>query len=306
MDFKNIKILVVGDIMLDEYIHGTSNRISPEAPVPIVLVNDNSSNLGGAANVANNCANLGAAVTLIGIIGVDDAGKELALKMESNNINYLGPIDENAVTTKKIRIMSRSQQLLRVDYEKKNAQKANEILNIFNSVIKKNDLVIFSDYGKGSLDSVNILIEIAKKNHKTICVDPIGFSFSKYQFTDFLKPNKNELDQVIGEYSNETEFMNKVSKLMFLKNIQNIILTQSEQGCVLFVKENDKIKRTLFPTKKREVYDVTGAGDVFIAIFSLIIAKGLGVSQAIELANNGAGFVVERLGTYKVEHSDIF
>ena len=100
--------------------------------------------------------------------------------------------------------------------------------------------------------------------------------------------------------------MKKVSKLMFLKNIQNIILTQSEQGCVLFVKENDKIKRTLFPTKKREVYDVTGAGDVFIAIFSLIIAKGLGVSQAIELANNGAGFVVERLGTYKVEHSDIF
>ena len=308
MDFKNIRILVVGDIMLDEYIQGSSNRISPEAPVPIVLVEKNKSNLGGAANVANNCASLGASVSLIGLTGHDNAGKEVALSLKVNNINYLGPIDTNIVTTRKVRIMSRSQQLLRVDYEKIIISRSNKIIDIFKSVIKENDLVIFSDYGKGSLDQIHLLIDIAKKNNKIICVDPIGNNFSKYAQTDYLKPNNQELNYVIGKNSNKEEFHQNINHLMISNNIQNIILTQSEKGCVLFYKDKDKneINNKLFPTKKREVYDVTGAGDVFISVFSLMIAKGISVSQSIEFANKGAGSVVEKLGTYKVKRSDIF
>ena len=306
MDFKNIKILVVGDIMLDEYIQGSSNRISPEAPVPIVLVDSNSFSLGGAANVASNCASLGACVKLIGFTGIDDAGKKLAIKMQMDNVNYLGPIDKKVITTKKVRIMSRSQQLLRVDHEKIINFRSNKLIDIYESVVKENDIVIFSDYGKGSLNQIETLIKIAKQNNKITCVDPIGYSFSKYANVDFLKPNSKELKKVIGESKDENDFQEKVRHLMILNNIQNIILTQSENGCILFYKQKNKIKSKLFTTKKREVYDVTGAGDVFISIFSLIIAKGISVDRAIEFANKGAGSVVEKLGTYKIKYTDIF
>ena len=305
MDLNKIKVLVVGDIMLDEYILGDSNRISPEAPVPIVQVEQSNFNLGGAANVANNCGSLNASVSLIGIIGKDSSGEKVKHFLKKNNINYLGPISEDALTTRKVRVLSKSQQLLRVDYEKKAKSHFKIIWGLFKKTIRHVDLVIFSDYGKGTLDNIDKLIIEAKNNNKLVFVDPIGHEYSKYKYTDYIKPNQKELKQVMGYWNNKEELAFKVNNLLKYNNIKNLILTTSEKGCILFSSNNDKIKSKLFPANKREVFDVTGAGDAFIAVFALFIAKGLDVYKAIVLANKGAGVVVEKLGTYNVKHTDL-
>lgn len=305
MDLSHIKVLVVGDIMLDEYIEGNSDRISPEAPVPIVKVTNNTSKLGGAANVATNCKSLGANVFLIGLIGKDSSGKIIMQYLKDNNINYLGPVCENELTVRKIRVMSRSQQLLRIDYEKDNiSNNYNLIYDLFKKIVVDVDVVIFSDYGKGSLKNIKNLILEAKKNNKTTLVDPIGVDFSKYNGSTFLKPNYKEMTQVIGHWKNSSDLDDKVFNLMKEKKIDNIILTLSENGCILFQKLNDKYESKKFPVNKREVYDVTGAGDAFISIFALMITSGLSVQNAIERANKGAGSVVEKLGTYNVNFLD--
>jgi rfaE bifunctional protein kinase chain/domain len=305
MDLNKIKVLVVGDIMLDEYIQGDSNRISPEAPVPIVQVKQSNFNLGGAANVANNCGSLNANVSLIGIIGKDDPGEKVKHFLKKNNINYLGPISEDALTTRKVRVLSKSQQLLRIDYEKKAKSHFKIILSLFKKAISDMDLVIFSDYGKGTLDNIDQLIIEAKNNNKLVFVDPIGQEYSRYKYTDYIKPNQKELKQVIGYWNNNEELALKVKKLLKYNNIKNLILTMSEKGCIFFSYKNDKINSKIFPVNHREVFDVTGAGDAFIAIFSLFIAKGLESHKAINLANKGAGVVVEKLGTYNVKHADL-
>ena len=305
MDFRNLKVLIVGDVMLDEYIQGSSDRVSPEAPVPIVLVNEKTSALGGAANVANNCASLGASVMLIGITGEDSAGKEISLALKTKNINYLGPIIKGVLTTKKVRILSRSQQLLRVDYEKNTKIHYKEILDIFKSVINKADIVIFSDYGKGSLNKINVLINEAKQYNKLIFIDPIGNDFSKYKHADYLKPNLKELKQVIGDWTNLDDLELKVFSLMKIHNIKNLILTQSEDGCVLFSLKKNKINKKYFSVEKREVYDVTGAGDAFVSVFALMIGNSIEINKAIEYANKGAGSVVDKLGTYSVKLKDL-
>ena len=305
MDLKKIKVLVVGDIMLDEYIQGDSNRISPEAPVPIVQVEQNNFNLGGAANVANNCASLKANVSLIGIIGKDDSGEKIKHFLKKNTINYLGPISKDALTIRKVRILSKSQQLLRVDYEKKAESHFKIILGLFKKAIKDVNLVIFSDYGKGTLENVDKLISEAKKNRKLIFVDPIGHEYFRYRNADYIKPNQKELKQVIGYWNNKKDLALKVHDLLKYNNIKNLILTMSEKGCVLFSYNKNRIKSEFFSVNKREVYDVTGAGDAYIAIFALFICWGLEVDKAIILANKGAGIVVEKLGTYNVKHTDL-
>jgi len=305
MDLKKIKVLVVGDIMLDEYIQGDSNRISPEAPVPIVQVEQNNFNLGGAANVANNCASLKANVSLIGIIGKDDSGEKIKHFLKKNTINYLGPISKDALTIRKVRILSKSQQLLRVDYEKKAESHFKIILGLFKKAIKDVNLVIFSDYGKGTLENVDKLISEAKKNRKLIFVDPIGHEYFRYRNADYIKPNQKELKQVIGYWNNKKDLALKVHDLLKYNNIKNLILTMSEKGCVLFSYNKNRIKSEFFSVNKREVYDVTGAGDAYIAIFALFISWGLEVDKAILLANKGAGIVVEKLGTYNVKHTDL-
>lgn len=270
--------------MLDEYIQGSSDRVSPEAPVPIVLVNEKTSALGGAANVANNCASLGASVMLIGITEEGSAGKEISLALKTKKINYLGPIIKGALTTKKVRILSRSQQLLRVDYEKNTKIHYKEILDIFKSVINKAYIVIFSDYGKCSLNKINVLINEAKQYNKLIFIDPNGNDFSKYKHADYLKPNLKELKQVIGDWTNLDDLELKVFSLMKIHNIKKLILTQSEDGCVLFSLKKNKINKKYFSVEKREVYDVTEAGDAFVSVFVLMIGNSIEINKAIEYA----------------------
>ena len=287
-------VLVVGDVMLDTYWFGDVSRISPEAPVPIAKINSTENRPGGAANVARNIANLGVNVTLLSVIGNDSAGKDLQKLLSSYNINNILKVDNSITTIIKLRILAKNQQLLRADFEKSPSHEILlEVMDSYSRLVQDHDIIVLSDYGKGGLLHIEKMITIAKKYNKMILIDPKGNDFEKYKNANILTPNKNELLNIIGPCKDENDLILKSKFLKNKLNIDNILLTRSEEGMTLF--EDNQIYS--FPTLAREVYDVSGAGDTVIATLAAMLANQIDLQSSVILANVAAGIVIAKVGT---------
>ncbi len=297
------RILIVGDVMLDRYWFGEVNRISPEAPVPIVRVEKREDRLGGAANVARNVAALGTGAGLLGVIGSDEAGRSLEELLAKASITSYLNHDPSISTIIKLRVIGRQQQLVRVDFEEKpSAHVLQDKLTRFTSLLSDFDLVVLSDYAKGSLVNVSTMIEAARHQGKKVLVDPKGNDFSRYAGATMLTPNKSELRQVIGDWQSEQDLVTKAQNLREQLQLEALLLTRSEEGMSLFTA--DQVYTV--PASAREVYDVSGAGDTVIASVAVMLAEGRSMQEAVEIANRAGGIVVGKLGTATVTREELF
>lgn len=296
------RILIIGDVMLDRYWFGEVKRISPEAPVPIVLIQDQEERLGGAANVACNVATLGAKTGLLGIIGQDEAGFTIKRLLNKLNINNYLNCNATVSTIIKLRIIGHQQQLIRVDFEKMFTDSiVRDKLAKFKILLHLYDIIILSDYAKGSLINITDIINTAKQYGKKILIDPKSDDFTCYQGANILTPNCSELARIIGRWKNEEELTNKVQHLRQFLQLEAILLTRSEKGMTLYLKDNI----LHFPAVTREVYDVSGAGDTVIATLAVMLGKGIALGDAANIANQAAGIVIGKLGTATVTYREL-
>ncbi len=297
------RLLVVGDSMLDRYWFGDTNRISPEAPVPVVKIVKNEDRLGGAANVALNIAELGARASLMSVIGNDDAGRSLQAMLKKAGIEDLSGVDDSVRTTVKLRVLARRQQLVRIDFED---HPANEVLatltETFEAKVKDFDALVLSDYGKGGLDHIVRMIDAARQANVPVLIDPKGSDYSRYRGATLITPNRAELALVIGEWKSEAELIEKAQKLRQSLELTALLLTRSEEGMTLFTDEGE----FNVPAQAREVFDVSGAGDTSIAVTAAMIAAGLDLTEAVRIANRAGGIVVGKLGTASVTYDELF
>lgn len=301
--FNQVKALVVGDVMLDQYWHGNTSRISPEAPVPVVHVQQLSDRPGGAGNVALNLAALGCHVDLIGMVGDDLAGKTLAYHLETAKIACHFVTLKDAPTITKLRVIGRQQQLIRLDFEKQfSAQDAEKVVDVYESRLKDKNVVILSDYGKGCLAQVQKLIQLARQRGIPVLVDPKSNDFSIYHGATVITPNLKEFEAVVGPCKSEQELVDKGLILMQQHQLDALLVTRSEQGMSLFQRE---AKPLHLPTRAREVYDVTGAGDTVISVLAASLAAGHNFESAAMLANTAAGLVVQKLGAATLSLSEL-
>jgi D-beta-D-heptose 7-phosphate kinase/D-beta-D-heptose 1-phosphate adenosyltransferase len=290
---SDVKILVVGDIMLDRYWQGDTARISPEAPVPVVRVSDFEDKAGGAANVAKNIVHLGAQASLLGIIGEDDNGQSLQASLEKEGISSLLVKQNQAPTITKIRILSRSQQVVRLDIEQSFSQQHANLLSAeFERLIDQFEMVLFSDYNKGSLANIGTMIDVAKKAGKTVLVDPKSKDLAVYAGADYVTPNLTEYQAAGGVSGDEEQIAQSAKKIISDCSIGAMLLTRSEQGMSL-ITATEKFD---YPAQTLEVADVTGAGDTVIATLAVMLGTQMPASQAVEIANIAAGITVTRLG----------
>jgi rfaE bifunctional protein kinase chain/domain len=293
-DTSATRILVVGDVMLDRYWFGEVSRISPEAPVPVVKVERTEERPGGAANVARNCSALGAKVTLLSVVGADEAGKNLSRLMRDSGIDCSLHEDEQLSTTVKLRVISRQQQLLRIDFENSpNHEVLQAKLANFGSRLAACDVVILSDYGKGGLAHIADMIRLARAAGRRVLVDPKGDDYARYAGATLLTPNRAELREVVGRWKDEADLAQKVTRLRQELQLEALLVTRSEEGMTLFA-DGGVVHE---PALAREVYDVSGAGDTVIATLAVMLGSGLSLSQAMRQANLAAGVVVGKLGT---------
>lgn len=301
--FNNAKVLVLGDVMLDRYWFGATNRISPEAPVPVVKVQDIEERAGGAANVAMNIASLGVPVALHGLIGQDDAGRALDKLLNSHNIqNHCVALDSHPTITK-LRILSRHQQLLRLDFEEGFHHVASDsLLAKLEQEITAYGALILSDYGKGTLESVQQMIQVARKAGVPTLIDPKGTDFERYRGATLLTPNMSEFEAVVGHCKNDDEIVEKGLKLIADFELTALLVTRSEKGMTLLRPNQAPFH---LPTQAKEVYDVTGAGDTVISVLATAIADGRPYEEACYLANAAAGVVVGKLGTSTVTPTEL-
>ncbi len=303
-DVKQARVLVVGDVMLDRYWEGPTRRISPEAPVPIVAVNGGFEVPGGAANVAVNIAALGATATLVAFVGEDNDAFSLAQGLEARGIRHHMVVCKGARTIVKLRVMSQHQQLLRLDFEDGFAnQHHGALLEAFSSLLDAHDLVICSDYGKGTLAHVEALIAAAKAKGLPVLVDPKGTDFRRYAGADVMTPNMSEFVAVAGSPSSEEDFAGRAVQLREEIGVENLLVTRSEKGMSLFAPDGSHAH---FPAQAADVFDVTGAGDTAIAVLAVGLACGLAMGPSIRLANKAAGIVVGRRGTASVTYDELF
>ena len=290
---SDVKILVVGDVMLDRYWHGDTARISPEAPVPVVRVSDFEDKAGGAANVAKNIVHLGAQASLLGIIGEDDNGQSLQASLEKEGISSLLVKQNQAPTITKIRILSRSQQVVRLDIEQSFSQQHANLLSAeFERLIDQFEMVLFSDYNKGSLANIGAMIDVAKKAGKTVLVDPKSKDLAVYAGADYVTPNLTEYQAAGGVSGDEQQIAQSAKKIIADCRLGAMLLTRSEQGMSL-ITATEKFD---YPAQTLEVADVTGAGDTVIATLAVMLGTQMPASQAVEVANIAAGITVTRLG----------
>ena len=296
-----VRLLVVGDVMLDRYWFGEVNRISPEAPVPVVKVERVEERLGGAANVARNAASLGAVTALLSVVGNDEAGRTLGRLLEEGQIDAALHVDHDIDTIVKLRVIGRQQQLLRIDFE---TEPSHEILQAkladFERRVVDSDVVILSDYGKGGLIHVAEMIRIARAHDKPVLVDPKGDEWGKYAGATVITPNRSELKQVVGSWKSDEELAAKARKLRGDLGLEALLVTRSEEGMTLFADETYHQ-----PALAREVFDVSGAGDTVIATLAVMIAAGADWAEAIRVANIAAGIVVGKLGTAVVARQEL-
>ncbi len=301
-ELSKARVLVVGDVMLDRYWFGNVDRISPEAPVPVVHVQRTEERPGGAANVARNVAALGGSATLLSVVGDDDAGRTLASLLAAENVKTLFHKDPQLPTTVKLRVIGRQQQLIRIDFETPPSHEVLEDkLGEFESLIDAMDVVILSDYGKGGLTHVAKMIETAKRHGKRVLVDPKGDDYSKYRGAALLTPNRGEFREVVGAWRSEKELATKAAMLRAELDLEALLVTRSEEGMSLFLSDSAIHE----PTQAREVYDVSGAGDTVIATLGLMLAAGSSMGDAMRIANRAAGVVVGKLGTATVDRREL-
>ena len=288
-------VLVAGDVMLDRYWFGPVERISPEAPVPVVAVNASEERIGGAGNVACNITSLGGKCTLLSVVGDDEAGGRVAEIAAQSGIDHQLVVDRAAKTTIKLRVLSRNQQLLRADFESPpGAQALEEMTAKFAGLLDGHQAVVLSDYGKGGLDKIELLIELAAKKNIPVLVDPKGGSFARYRGANLVTPNLKEFEQVAGAVRDDDDMRDKAHDLMAQHLLDKLLVTLSDRGMILFSRTADAICRE---ARAREVYDVSGAGDSVIAVMAMVTAAGIDDCTGLSLANSVAGVVVSKLGT---------
>lgn len=296
--FKQAKVLVLGDVMLDRYWFGATNRISPEAPVPVVRVQNNEERAGGAANVAMNIAGLNVAVNLLGFIGQDEAGIALEKMLRQQGIECDFTALNTHPTITKLRILSRHQQLLRLDFEENfhDVQSA-VLLQKLQSAVGDYGALILSDYGKGTLNDVQQMIQIARAAKVPVLIDPKGTDFERYRGATLLTPNLSEFEAVVGHCADDEAIFTKGLKLIEDYDLSALLVTRSEKGMTLLRPNAEPYH---LPTEAKEVFDVTGAGDTVISVLATAIADGRSMEEACYLANVAAGIVVGKLGTSTV------
>ena len=300
--FSKARLLVVGDVMLDRYWFGDTNRISPEAPVPVVQVGKIDERLGGAANVARNVAALGAKTTILGVIGDDESGRRVSELLKSSGVDSQLEVDAKVPTTVKLRVIARQQQLIRLDFEEAPSQAAlAHKLERYEKLVGDADVVILSDYGKGALGQVALMIEQARAQKKMVLVDPKGDDYAKYRGATVLTPNRSELRQVVGQWTSEDDLTKRVQDLRKSLDLEALLLTRSEEGMSLFTETGVSHVKA----QAREVFDVSGAGDTVIATLAVALAAGWSLERAMALANRAGGIVVGKLGTATVTSEEL-
>lgn len=308
--FENKKIIVIGDLMLDEYIIGSVTRISPEAPVPVVNVKQERFVLGGAANVVNNLSTLGVKVFPFGVIGNDSNGKKMINEFEGKKVSteYINILSDRP-TIMKQRVLANNQQLLRLDWEKKHPISSVDedfIIDNVNKIISEIDAIILSDYDKGVLTErvAKKIIELAKKNNKIVVVDPKPSNALNYVGATTMTPNLKESSECLGKEIPETEEATCVigKELQSKLELDHLLMTRSEKGMSIFMKDGEVEN---IPTFAKEVFDVTGAGDTVISVYTLSLACGANKVEAAKIANTAAGIVVGRVGTSTVMVEEI-
>ncbi|MGR3808566.1 bifunctional D-glycero-beta-D-manno-heptose-7-phosphate kinase/D-glycero-beta-D-manno-heptose 1-phosphate adenylyltransferase HldE [Pasteurella testudinis] len=296
--FKQANVLVLGDVMLDRYWFGATNRISPEAPVPVVRVQNNEERAGGAANVAMNIASLNVAVKLLGLIGQDEAGISLGKMLQQQRITCDFVALNTHPTITKLRILSRHQQLLRLDFEENfhDVESAVLLQKLQDSIAQSGALVL-SDYGKGTLNDVQQMIKLARAANVPVLIDPKGTDFERYRGATLLTPNLSEFEAVVGHCADDQAIFEKGLQLIAQYELEALLVTRSEKGMTLLRPNAEPFH---LPTEAKEVFDVTGAGDTVISVLATAIADGRSLEEACYLANVAAGIVVGKLGTSTV------
>jgi rfaE bifunctional protein kinase chain/domain len=296
------RVLVVGDVMLDRYWFGEVERISPEAPVPVVRIAREEERPGGAANVARNVAALGAHAALLSVTGDDEAGRALSRLLARERVDASFLRDATLRTTVKLRVIGRQQQLLRIDFE---TAPSGEVLASkladFERLLGAADLVILSDYGKGGLAHIATMIERARTAGKPVLVDPKGDEWDKYRGASLLTPNRNEFRQVVGRWRDEADMTARAHALRERLDLGALLVTRSEEGMSLYAPG----QTLTIPAQAREVYDVSGAGDTVIATLGTLLAGGASMPAAMRIANAAAGVVVAKLGTAVVDPDEL-
>lgn len=297
------RVLVVGDAMIDRYWYGAVDRISPEAPVPVVRITREEERIGGAANVASNVVALGAQASLLTVVGDDEASHKLEALVARTGITPHFGRDPALQTTVKLRVIGRQQQLIRLDFE--NTPHSEVLASqtaTFERLLPDHDAVLFSDYGKGGLSHVGDMIALARAAGKPVLIDPKGSDYSRYRQASVITPNRAELQQVIGVWPSEDALREKAQALRRELGLQALLLTRSEEGMTLFDDQGEQH----VSAQAREVFDVTGAGDTVIATLAGLVGAGLSLREAMPLANRAGGIVVGKFGTATVTYEELF
>lgn len=302
-NYSQARVLVVGDLMLDRYWHGSTSRISPEAPVPVVHVNHDEQRPGGAGNVALNIAALGAKVSLLGFTGEDQAAVALEAVLKTAGVLCLFQPVPNYPTITKLRVMSRHQQLIRLDFEDGFHKIDNDaLLHIYHAEMTQSKVIVLSDYGKGTLSRIQQFIQLANQMNKPVLIDPKGSDFSIYRQATLITPNLNEFEQVVGRCENQQQILERGLNLINELELQALLITRGEHGMTLLTRNQEPLH---LPTHAREVFDVTGAGDTVISVLAASLATGQLLADATQLANISAGIVVGKLGTATVTSEEL-
>jgi D-glycero-beta-D-manno-heptose-7-phosphate kinase len=297
------RVLVVGDAMLDRYWHGAVERISPEAPVPVVKVTREEERIGAAANVAYNVSTLGARASFLGVVGDDEPGHRLERLMNETGIAAHLKRDPGLRTTVKLRVIGRQQQLLRMDFEN---EPDHEVLALqtstFTDLLPQQDAVLFSDYGKGGLAHIPSMIAAARQAKKPVLIDPKGEDYARYRGATIITPNRAELQEVVGRWTSEDDLRRRAQELRTSLDLTGLLVTRSEEGMTLY----DAHGELHVKAQAREVFDVTGAGDTVIATLATMVAAGLSLREAVPIANRAGGIVVGKFGTATVSYEELF
>ncbi len=297
-NFDNARVLVVGDLMLDRYWYGNTSRISPEAPVPVVHVGESEERPGGAGNVALNISALGGHTDVLGLTGDDEAAHALAQRLEGAGVKCHFETVAGQPTVTKLRVISRHQQLIRLDFEDAfHNIDASVLQSPYKRLLAESDAVVLSDYGKGTLSAVQEFIDAARNAGKPVLVDPKGQDYSIYRGATLITPNLSEFEAVVGHCKNDDELVSKGEALREELQLDALLITRSEKGMTLIRKGQPVLH---LPTRAQEVFDVTGAGDTVISALAASLAAGLDLAEATALANLAAGVVVGKLGTASV------
>ncbi len=299
MRLAQARVLVAGDVMLDRYWFGDVQRISPEAPVPVVQVVRSDDRLGGAANVARNIASLGSGAGLLGIVGDDDAGRRVHALLAEAGISDFVADNSDLPTIVKLRVLGRQQQLLRIDFDPAPLRSLPAVCDV---ALRGCQVLVLSDYAKGTLQDAAALIAAARERGLPVLVDPKGEDYHRYAGATLITPNRAELRQVVGRWRDEAELCNRAQSLRTSLQLAALLLTRSEEGMSLF----DAGGVRHFAAQAREVFDVSGAGDTVIAVIAALLASGVELGHAVSVANRAAGMAVSKLGTATISFDELF